>query len=56
MKKLVSAVLTVLLVFSFGFTSYAEEAEVKKAKKNTAIVDLSKTYQTIEGFGASYTW
>lgn len=56
MKKLVSVVLTVLLVFSFGFTSYAEEAEVKKAKKNTAIVDLSKTYQTIEGFGASYTW
>ncbi len=48
MKRLLSVILTVLLVLSLSITAFAEDL--------TVTVDMNTTYQTIDGFGASYTW
>ena len=50
MKRTVSVILAVAICFGLAFTAYAANPD------ETVTVDLSKEYQTIDGFGASYTW
>lgn len=48
MKKFVSCLLALLMALCLSVTAFADDA--------TVVVDLDTTYQTIDGFGASYTW
>lgn len=49
LKRLISAAV-VLALFAFSTVHiYAED-------QSTVVIDTDKTYQTIDGFGASYTW
>lgn len=54
MKKIVVALSVLFLLVSFGKVSHAEPL-IPSDQANVTI-DINKTYQTIEGFGASYTW
>lgn len=48
MKKFLSIVLAAVLTASLAVTGFAVN--------ETVTIDPNKTYQTIDGFGASYTW
>lgn len=54
MKKLFGIFLAAMLCVSAVGTTVAAAATTKPPKMTT--IDISKTYQTIDGFGASYTW
>lgn len=49
MKRFVSMLLAVAVALSLSVTVFADS-------DITVTVDMDKTYQTIDGFGASYTW
>ena len=48
MKRFLSVLLVFIMVICLSITAFAEDL--------TVTVDLYTTYQTIDGFGASYTW
>ena len=48
MKRFLSVLLVFIMVICLSITAFAEDL--------TVTVDLNTTYQTIDGFGASYTW
>ena len=50
MKRAVAVLAAVLMLFLTVFPAYAAKPE------ETVSVDLSNEHQTIDGFGASYTW
>jgi len=54
MKRLFGILLAAVLCVSAVGTTAAAAATTKPPKMTT--IDISKTYQTIDGFGASYTW
>ena len=54
MKRLFGILLAAALCVSAVGTSTEAAATTKPPKMTT--IDISKTYQTIDGFGASYTW
>lgn len=54
MKRLFGILLAAALCVSAVGTTAAAAATTKPPKMTT--IDISKTYQTIDGFGASYTW
>ncbi len=49
MKKLAIIAAALVLSVVSSVQVFAEDASVVK-------IDINKTYQTIDGFGASYTW
>lgn len=49
MKKILATVAVLVLSFFSPMQIDAEEMD-------TVTIDMDKTYQTIDGFGASYTW
>lgn len=48
MEKIILVLTALLLALSMSVTAFADDI--------TAVIDLNTTYQTIDGFGASYTW
>ena len=48
MKRFLAILSALMLSVTFSVSAFAEDA--------TVTVDMSTTYQTIDGFGASYTW
>ncbi len=48
MKRFIAFISALIMALSMSVTVFADDI--------TAVVDLDTTYQTIDGFGASYTW
>ncbi len=48
MKRFILILVALVMALSMSVTAFADDI--------TAVVDLDTTYQTIDGFGASYTW
>ena len=49
MRKLFALLAALVMAASLGLNAFAADEDLVK-------IDFSKTYQTIDGFGASYTW